>query len=307
MSNDDFNIENLKKQLRIKGRLIPFAAAQASIESDQDTKLRDTAHLHPSEICKRDWCPRASMYKILGYTPEKERDYGFQTLNIFKTGHDIHDKWQGWLERAGVLTQKEVPLYSEEYHIKGNADGIILDYTGEAVLEIKSVGAGTVRFENPELYYKYSKQEITHEELWTKIRQPFPSHLRQLNIYMFVLNIHSGIVLYEWKATQACKEFEVKLQKALIEPILAACALVKKALMDGILIARPVWATTKEHTTCKQCPFKTECWKEGNNAEGIPLGEHPNYARILAEVLTPDAPIGEHSRNTTTVRQLIRQ
>lgn len=306
MSNDDFNIDNLKKQLRTKGRLIPFAAAQAAIDHDKDSSIRDKAHLHPSDICKRDWCPRSSMYNILGYEPETKKDFQFQTLNIFKTGHDIHSKWQGWLKDSGVLTQKEVPLYNEEHHIMGHADGVIKDTTGEAVLEIKSVGSGTVRFENPELYYRYSSKEITHEELWTKIRQPFPSHLRQLNIYMFVLNIYDGIVLYEWKATQACKEFEVKFQRGLIEPILSACAMVKKALVDGRLIARPVWASSKDHTTCKQCPFKSECWKEGNYNDSPTSDWQPDNGRVLSEVLSSDSTNGKSARDTRRVRQLIR-
>ena len=269
------DLDSIKTGLRVKGRLIPVVSAQASVENNQQTDKRDTKYLHPSEICKRDWCPRASMYKILGIEEEKEKQYGFTTLNIFATGHMIHSKWQGWLERSGIMKQSELPIFDEEHHIMGTADGLIEDASGQAILEIKSVGTGTVRYENVDLYKQYESKEITDTELFKRIRQPFITHLRQINLYMHVTGIHQGIILYEWKATQDCKEFEVKYQPALIQHILAAAALVKQHLTDGTLIDRPEWAE-KDHRTCKQCPYKDVCWRNdvhGTNARNKPSNE----------------------------------
>jgi CRISPR/Cas system-associated exonuclease Cas4 (RecB family) len=255
------DLDSIKTGLRVKGRLIPIVSAQAAVENNQHTKKRDTKYLHPSEICKRDWCPRSSMYKILGEVETKEKQHGFTTLNIFATGHLIHNKWQGWLERSGLVKQSELPIFNEEYHIMGTADGLIEDANGQAILEIKSVGTGTVRYENMDLYKQYESKEITDSELFKRIRQPFITHLRQLNIYMHVTGIHHGIILYEWKATQECKEFEVRYQPALIQHILAAASLVKQHLQNGTLIDRPEWAE-KNHKTCKQCPYKDICWSD---------------------------------------------
>ncbi len=300
-----FDIENLKKSMRTKGRIIPLASIQATIENSEQNKKRDTKYLHPSEICKRDWCPRASMYEILGYEKTASKEHSFQTLNIFHTGHDIHAKWQGWLERAGVLAKSELPIFDEEHHIMGHADGLINDLDGEAILEIKSIGAGTIRMENFELHKKYTDKEITHEELWNKIRQPFYTHLRQLNLYMFVTGVHTGVFLYEWKATQACKEFEVKYQPTLIEPILSACALVKKSLDEGTIIARPVWADIA-HKNCKKCPFKTTCWKEDNSGDRQPISPDTLDARVFEKVSITSTTSGTSASNPVTPRRLIR-
>lgn len=258
------DLESLKKSLRTKGRIIPIVSAQAALENNEHTRERDTEYLHPSQICKRDWCPRSSMYEILLQDVEKEKNLSFQTLNIFKTGHDIHAKWQGWLERSGLMKQSELPIFNKEHHIKGSADGLIEDASGQAILEIKSIGTGTVRVEHPDLYKEYERGEINIDELWKRIRQPFSTHLRQINLYMYATGVHQGIVLYEYKPNQACKEFEVKFQPALIEHILAAAALVKQNLEQGTLIDRPVWAT-EDHKTCKQCPYKTACWSNNDH------------------------------------------
>jgi hypothetical protein len=139
-----WHLKNYKKSLLSHSRLIPVAEEMLMREQLEST--RDTEHLHPSEICKKDWCPRSSWYTIKGYERD-DKPLSFQTLNIFAEGHAIHDKWQTWLTKAGVLEQVEVPIINEEHHLMGHADGIINDAKGKAILEIKSVGIGTVRVE----------------------------------------------------------------------------------------------------------------------------------------------------------------
>lgn len=253
------DLDSIKAGMRSKGRLIPIVTAQAAVENNDNNERRDKKYLHPSEICKRDWCARASMYQINEQPPDKKKEMGFQTLNVFATGHMIHAKWQGWLERAGILKQSEMPIFDEEHHIMGTADGLISDAQGEAILEIKSVGIGTVRYEAPDLLKGKGTETAYDHEVWWKLRQPLPSHLRQINLYMYVTGVHKGIVLYEWKGTQECKEFEVTYQPALIQHILATAAVVKSHLENGTLIDRPAWAE-KDHRACKVCPYKNTCW-----------------------------------------------
>lgn len=254
-SETPWYLKNYKNTLTSKGRLLPVV--EKFLIKEQLASTRDTLHLHPSEICKKDWCPRSSWYTIKGY---EKQDEGFtlQKLNIFAEGHNIHGKWQAWLMDAGVLEKPEVPIYNEEYHIMGHADGIINDKQGRAVLEIKSVGAGTIRMEDYELF----KSSETAEAAWKKVRQPFPTHLRQLNLYMYCLDIHDGIFIYEWKATQEIKEFSVKFQPSLIEDILSGCKSVIRGLDSGIPPMRPTLAESSSSKICKGCPYAKVCWKD---------------------------------------------
>lgn len=261
MTNDlPWHLQNYKKSFTSKGRLVP--AVEKVLIQEQLDSTRDTEHLHPSEICKKDWCPRSSWYTIKGYTKQDEK-FTFQRLNIFAEGHAIHQKWQKWLMDAGVLEQAEVPITDEEHRIIGHADGIVNDSQGRAVLEIKSVGLGTIRMEMPDLF----KEDLTPEEMWKRIRQPFTSHMRQLMLYMHCTGIHQGIILYEWKANQEVKEFAVKFQPELIESVLVNCRSVVRALESGVPPMRPVWMENSSHYVCKKCPYQKVCWKDDESVD----------------------------------------
>lgn len=255
-----WHLKNYKKALTSRDRLVPVV--EALLIKEQLESTRDTTHLHPSEICKRDWCPRSSWYTIKGYE-RQDKALSFQTLNIFAEGHSIHDKWQTWLTDAGVLEQKEVPIYDENHRLMGHADGIVNDKKGRAILEIKSVGAGTIRVEDFETF----QSSNTPDEMWKKVRRPFQTHLRQIMLYMYCTGIHDGIFIYEWKATQEVKEFSVKYQPELIEDILASCRVVIRSLESGIPPMRPSWMEDSSNKTCKACPYQKVCWKDDDEQD----------------------------------------
>ena len=89
-----------------------------------------------------------------------------------------------------MLKYDEVPLRDEKLHMVGHADGI--DSEDVAVIEIKSVGVNTLRFEAPQLIKDHSykvningrnREFIDYDGLWDSIRVPFPSHIRQAHLY----------------------------------------------------------------------------------------------------------------------------
>jgi CRISPR/Cas system-associated exonuclease Cas4 (RecB family) len=268
--------EDMKRILNSPYRLLAPVERHLLEQNIKNNEERDSLHLHPSEICKRDWCPRSSWYKIKGY-PSPAESFTLQRLNIFAEGHLIHQKWQNWLKDAGVLVQAEVPIKDEDHHIIGHADGVISDKHGNAVIEIKSIGLGTIRMENYGLFAPYGRKEITADELWNSIKEPFPSHIRQTQLYMYCLGIHDAIILYEWKANQDVKEFAVSYQPDIVEPILASCHTVVRALEDNVAPVRPSWLT-KEHKTCRMCPYKKECY---NNEDSSDSGQGPNSNQVI--------------------------
>lgn len=291
--------KDMKRIMNSPYRLLPHVERLLLENNEENTGNRDTLHLHPSEICKKDWCPRSSYYKIIGL-PEKPRSFTLQTLNVFAEGHLIHDKWQRWLTEAGLLEQAEVPIYNEEHLIMGHADGIINDKKGRAVLEIKSVGVGTVRFENYGLFAPYSRKEITLDELWSSIKVPFDSHVRQAQLYMYCLDIKDGIILYEWKASQDVREFSIKYQPEIVEPILASCLTVVRALRDDTVPSRPSWLD-KDHRVCKSCAFKEYCY-EGNIEQGTNLSDGKVPVEVRPSRKTNDRDSGDSREPRRVVR-----
>lgn len=333
MSDKPWYLTDFKKAMTRQGRIIPQIEQHLIRSHAAQSAKRDTDFLHPSEICKKDWCPRASWYVIKdGKRPDES--IKFQRMNVFAEGTAIHDKWQAWLAAVGILEgrwecascksswwgvskdhehclvcynniirYKEVPIQNEEFHLLGHADGIISDANGRAVLEVKSVGIGTLRFEAPELFQKFSKEGMSLDSLWKEIRTPFVSHLRQVNLYMYCLGIHDGVVLYEWKPTQEVKEFSIKFQPELVSGILAGCSTVKSALESNTIPMRPMTASL-DATMCKNCPHYKRCWSidedhqtdEGHGSD-LPSGKVPVKVR----------PAKQAGRTSTPATRVVRR
>jgi len=261
--------------------------------------------LHPSEMAKSDWCPRQSWYRLSG-VPESDvqKKHGYQLENIFDEGHTIHDKWQRRLWDMGildgmwgclvcehrwwgtapqecpqcsapkrVLQYREVPVDGEErYLIVGHEDGLVR----KSLVEVKSIGQGTLRMDAPDLLRANSvegpkgRKIYDLDGIWRDLKSPLGSHLRQTNIYAAILiengvEIDEIVFLYEYKSNQDVKEFRVKPSARIAKPMLDTALDIKYALEKGREVPRP---GDREKTSkgCKECPWLTTCWtdKESN-------------------------------------------
>jgi hypothetical protein len=269
---------------------------QRALEPDPDRR-HDV--LHPSDMSKPEWCWRADYYRIRGVPVDpKSASPSFFMETIFEEGHGIHRKWQGWLAEMGWLygvwwcrecherwwdtsppscpwcgnqrrpKYQEVPLEAPELWIAGKGDGLIAK-PGEPLrlLEVKSISLGTLRFEAPTLWDMYNNN-VPLVKIWQEIKRPFPSHARQGMTYMYLANrgasdlyVPEMVFLYEWKPTQAVKEFVVKFQPRYIERILAGAQMVTDALETGRAPKRPHWADDEDSKYCTSCPYRSTCWK----------------------------------------------
>lgn len=282
--------------------LAPVERTLLARPADHDQRRDDI--LHPSEMCKLDTCDLAVYYRLIGATPlvpvDKTR---FQLQRIFDEGHEIHAKWQGYLAEAKLLQgiwqcpsttcghrwwatapttcvrcnhvgpnagkytnmiYREVPLDAEESHlIVGHADGVV----GKRILEIKSIGAGTIRMEAPGLLAQHSykarvvdedgnladepKAFIDYDGLWKSIKRPLNSHQRQAQLYtalakMQGIDVDGVVFLYECKWNQSTKEFTVPYNERFAAPLLDKALDLKYAVEKR----RPPRCP---HDGCKQC------------------------------------------------------
>jgi hypothetical protein len=237
------------------------------LKSAEDERLDA---LHPSEISKPGWCPRASFYGLSGRKP-KPREASWAMELIWAEGHDIHHKWQGWAWDLGVLhgmfecmsckqlwwdcspakcnrcgvdrqflRYKEVPVLSEEHGIVGHAD---MQLDDDTIGEVKSIGDGTLRFEAPEMRERFRRKGQTDQgfdyntvdwpALWRNLRRPFLAHRIQASVYAELLGVTWIVFIYESKWSQQPKEFIVKHDPELIAPILTQCKAVVRGLQGG--------------------------------------------------------------------------
>jgi hypothetical protein len=248
---------------------------------------RSTTVLHPSEMIKRDWCKRASYFLLQGHTKIGEKP-NLRLQSIFDEGHAIHAKWQKWFQEMGVLHGKfkclvcdkvtwgtspeqcehcfapaskleyaEVTLRDDDLRIAGHTDGWIKGIGDDTLIEIKSIGPGTIRAENPSLM---SEADGDFMKAWNAIRRPFPSHILQGQVYLELMNrmgheVNEIVFLYELKADQSYKEFKVKADFEIVEHVFEGAAKVVAAVNDNA----PLDCTNNPGGTCKQCdPYKED-------------------------------------------------
>lgn len=198
---------------------------------------RRTDVLHPSEIIKADWCLRGSYFLLNGHQ-KIAAPPPLRLQSIFDEGHAIHDKWQNWFYEMGVLHGKfkcaackqitwgtspekcehcgndalkygEVTLVDDKLRIAGHTDGWIKGLGDDCLIEIKSVGPGTLRSEAPDLLMD-NGQDVS--KAFKSIKRPFPSHIRQGQMYLELMNrmgheVEEIVFIYELKADQDYKEF----------------------------------------------------------------------------------------------------
>lgn len=273
--------------------------------------------LHPSDMAKGDWCWRHDYYRIRGYPVDpKSQNPSFHMENVFEEGHEIHHKWQRWLWEMGTLygvfycqlceqswwdrspkqcfycnaplrflRYHEIPLYADHLHMGGKSDGgLMIEDQPFRLLEIKSVSLGTLRFEAPELYERYENNESL-DKLWMEINRPFPSHVRQglLYLYMAIRGSNSDIpvphemvFIYEWKPRQLVKEFVVAYSPRWVERMLSGAQMVTDALDIGRPPPRPSWAQDEQVRICRSCPYRALCWKLNHEQQ------HPSHPTPVA-------------------------
>jgi CRISPR/Cas system-associated exonuclease Cas4 (RecB family) len=234
-------------------------------------KVRDrrTDIIHPSEMARADWCARATYLRMTGHSAE-ETPERLRSMLIFGEGHDIHHKWQRWFREMGILfgrwvclacgrdemaeigdipvrgcphqvdgkhlwDYREVPLEDPVRKIAGHSDGLIFPAGKNYLVEIKSVGPGTIR------KLVLAPEDTTDEHLSTqfgRISHMLGDHYRQLQIYMRLTQstsrpVKRGLGLYENKADQQIKEFAVEYDERSTEDLFAMAADISWSIDKG--------------------------------------------------------------------------
>jgi hypothetical protein len=240
---------------------------------------RSTTVLHPSEIIKRDWCKRASYHLLNGRTKIAEKP-NLRLQSIFDEGHAIHAKWQRWFHEMGVLNgrftctscefslfgigpvtcpncnkntmeYREVTLVDESLRIAGHTDGWIKDDQGDTLIEIKSIGPGTIRYEAPSLM---AETDGDFMKAWKLIKRPFGSHILQGQVYLELMQrmgnpVEEIVFIYELKADQDYKEFVIKRDPELVVHVFDGAQRVIDAIEAGVAPK----CSNNPTGTCKQC------------------------------------------------------
>ena len=261
-------------------------------------------HIHVSELSRDDWCARRAWLRLSGEESDPVPPLTWSTSNVFQEGSYIQRKYEDWFWEMGVLwgqfmcmdcghrffalspesceicdgrlQYKEVPFTADEYMISGHIDMALILESGPVLVEVKSVGLGTIRIEAPWLYSGYSQGVRTLDQLWGGVNRPFPTHRKQGGLYIVlapsrVRGLEDATTiqfLYEFKANQEVKEFGLSAEKAEAEVshLLEEAKMVVDALRNDLEVKHPEWANP-EGKVCMACSMRTACWGGGDEVE----------------------------------------
>lgn len=190
-------------------------------------------------------CARRWYYDLNGGVVREDSTDAMGVANM-AYGTEAHERIQKLFEKTGDLVEAERKVISEDPPIFGFADLVIKWQGQEVVGEIKTT---------------------TQESFVSKSAKNTGAgyHLLQVLIYMKVLGLEKGFLLYENKNTQQLLLLPVTWNKdntKLINDTFEWMREVYDNAKNGELPNRPY---TQKSPACKACPFFTHCW---NDAEG---------------------------------------
>lgn len=190
-------------------------------------------------------CPRQWFYAFSGGILREDEPDALSIANM-DYGTEAHARIQKVFKQTGILVEDERKVVTDDKPelppIFGYADLIIKWQGEEAVGEIKTT---------------------TQESYVSKKAKATPAgyHLLQVLIYMKVLGLNKGFLLYENKNTQQLLIIPVTWNVAntkLVEDTFNWMQTVYLNWENGRKPKRPF--NSKRSPACKSCPFVTHCW-----------------------------------------------
>lgn len=231
---------------------------------------RDYSYFHPSEFYQ---CVRKLAYKYYGVNGDRKIKPDLQ--RVFDNGDHMHFRYTKYFENIGILygvwkcknplcgekfgldkklgipkpsdnctkcgcseyEYIEVSAEDEEHMMRGHIDGVLKIADEFCVIDYKSM----------------------HANQFSRLRDPLDKHIIQISIYLWLLDLKSGFLLYENKDSQKIKLFEIAYSDKLITKILN-----RLEMLEGIVAKRklPKRPYDKDSSQCKACEFRVICWKK---------------------------------------------
>jgi hypothetical protein len=176
-------------------------------EEEKEFVKRD--YFYVSEVGKS----KKEIYESLKGLKKKAKTEG-RLKRIFDNGDYMHRRFYNYFLQMGILVACEVKAVNNDlFH--GYADAVISDEKDLWVIDLKSCSQWT----------------------FNKLQEAEWNHKLQLMLYMYYLNIAKGKVVYECKDNQSVKEFDIMLDKELIEKVIEEYKQLKDNINNNVIPA----------------------------------------------------------------------
>lgn len=265
---------------------------------------RDVCKFYPSSAGR---CCRSITYQMLGYKPKADKDP--RILMIMENGTYMHNRIEHMLDETGLMIAPELSFKKEEWRISGRSDAVVKNFLphtpSETIITIqepeykKDENGRSIKDEGGNRIIEKYKHLYTGPDNGVIIVElksisskgfkyaPKKDHLLQLHLYMYLLGIRMGMLLYENKDTQEMKEifvpYDEELAKEVVSQVMKVNLYVDKyklpeeefqakysyfmvdgqlpEFLQGDLPAREGQETDFQ---CLYCDYKHHCYPERN-------------------------------------------
>lgn len=195
--------------------------------------------VHPSSVCKNDYCLQKLVWDATGEV-EKINSFDHDLLDTFDIGTAKHAMLQAQLnEMYGDQFEDEVSLKDDSLHILGHTDGMFTFSNYRMLLEIKTI-------KDSSSAYGFDKAT----------RDPLKDNVRQLMIYMKILNVPFGLLFYWCKNDSRKVEYIIAFDDELWRDIHQVIVNVCRGAYDPMA---PKVIPKNPQFSCKWCGYLHAC------------------------------------------------
>ena len=201
-------------------------------ENDYRSSRCPSSVFDPSHITE---CTRRIIYRANGVNQEKNPSYLLMQDELFS-----RKKWFEYFEKSRFVKviDKNIITADCHYNISGNADIILKIIDSIYVVKIQPLSC--------EDFARVQKEGA------------FKRHVIETMIYVWLLEIHDGLLLYENKNTNDYVVFHVQEYAPIIKSVMKKCTELMENKIQGTIPSRPY--KTKESVECCKCEFNQQCW-----------------------------------------------
>lgn len=142
------------------------------------------------------------------------------------------------------FTYEELHIRDEVLGIEGHLDGLIEHGSKKAVLELK-----TCNSKQFEISVRMKKR-------------PLDSHIKQVQMYMFLSKCDSAVVLYFHKDESYLHQFNVSFDRSVVDGILSQLKITRDAILNGVVVDEKV-CDSYSCVRAKRCSVRDICFSKG--------------------------------------------
>ncbi len=204
----------------------------------REHKPKGIGRYYPSEI---GMCMRKTWYSYKFPVEMKP-----ELLKIFEVGNILHDFVVQVLKSE---KNSHVQLLKSEFPFLHEMDGFVVSGRIDNLLLIKTSG-------------KELLVEVKSSSDIGFVREAAPHNVVQLQLYMHILGIHNGILLYLDKKTLQSKVFVVEYKKEEAEKVLERFRQLHSSLVENKIPEPEARLSQKAQWMCRFCEYSERCFKE---------------------------------------------